>query len=34
VSRALVLDRGCVVHQSDSRSLMNDAVRLDALLAV
>jgi branched-chain amino acid transport system ATP-binding protein len=34
VSRALVLDRGCVVHQSDSQSLMNDAVRLDALLAV
>jgi branched-chain amino acid transport system ATP-binding protein len=34
VSRALVLDRGCVVHQSDSRSLMNDAAQLNALLAV
>jgi branched-chain amino acid transport system ATP-binding protein len=32
--RAIVLDRGCIVHDSDSASLMNDAETLNRLVAV
>ncbi len=32
--RAIVLDRGCIVHDSDSASLMADAATLDRLVAV
>jgi branched-chain amino acid transport system ATP-binding protein len=32
--RAIVLDRGRIVHQSDSASLMNDAGTLNRLVAV
>jgi branched-chain amino acid transport system ATP-binding protein len=32
--RAIVLDRGRIVHQSDSASLMNDAETLNRLVAV
>jgi branched-chain amino acid transport system ATP-binding protein len=31
---AIVLDRGCIVHQSDSESLMQDKEKLDRLVAV
>ena len=34
VSRALVLDRGRVVHRSDSQSLLADKAQLHSLLAV
>jgi branched-chain amino acid transport system ATP-binding protein len=32
--RAIVLDRGCVVHGSDNRELLDDGVKLDRLVAV
>jgi branched-chain amino acid transport system ATP-binding protein len=32
--RAIVLDRGRIVHQSDSASLLNDKEKLDRLVAV
>jgi branched-chain amino acid transport system ATP-binding protein len=32
--RAIVLDRGCIVHDSDSRSLLDDGAKLDRLVAV
>jgi branched-chain amino acid transport system ATP-binding protein len=31
---AIVLDRGCIVYQSDSASLMNDRETLSRLVAV
>jgi len=33
-SRAIVLDRGCIVHDSDSASLLADGEKLDRLVAV
>jgi branched-chain amino acid transport system ATP-binding protein len=32
--RAIVLDRGCIVHESDSASLMQDKETLSRLVAV
>jgi branched-chain amino acid transport system ATP-binding protein len=32
--RAIVLDRGCIVHDSDSQSLLDDGAKLDRLVAV
>ncbi len=32
--RAIVLDRGCIVHDSDSRELLDDGAKLDRLVAV
>jgi branched-chain amino acid transport system ATP-binding protein len=32
--RAIVLDRGCIVHESDSESLMQDGTTLNRLVAV
>lgn len=32
--RAIVLDRGCIVHQSDSQSLLDDRETLNRLVAV
>jgi branched-chain amino acid transport system ATP-binding protein len=32
--RAIVLDRGCIVHDSDSRELLEDGAKLDRLVAV